>query len=146
MKAHGAASFSARFESRLNHGVVAAGRRRGRPGRDHRSARRPPRRRASVSSPSPPTRTSSSVAAVGDQADSGGRQAGGLDHVVAGQGVDRQPVVRRFVAGDVDLRGQSEDRYAAGVAGDEGDVIAIGAGDDHRVGLSVAARRRRPPG
>ena len=44
------------------------------------------------------------VAAVGRELDRAGRQAGGLDHVVAGQGVDRQPVVGRLGAGDVHLR------------------------------------------
>ena len=49
------------------------------------------------------------VAAVGGELDRAGRQARGLDHVVAGQGVDRQPVVGGLGAGDVDLGGQAED-------------------------------------
>ena len=52
------------------------------------------------------------VAAVGGELDAAGRQARGLDHVVAGQRVDRQPVVGGLGAGDVDLGGQAEDGRA----------------------------------
>ena len=41
------------------------------------------------------------VAAVGGEQDRRGRQAGGVDHVVAGERVDRQPVVGGLGAGDV---------------------------------------------
>ena len=58
------------------------------------------------------------VAAVGRELDRAGGQARGLDHVVAGQGVDDQPVVGGLGAGDVHLGGQAEDGDAARIAGD----------------------------
>ena len=59
------------------------------------------------------------VAAVGGELDRAGLQARGLDHVVAGQRVDGQPVVGGLGAGDVHPCRQAEDRRAAGVAGHE---------------------------
>ncbi len=100
-----------------------------------------------TSSPAPPSRVSLpcaadqdvvAVAAVGGELDRAGRQARGLDHVVAGQGVDDQPVVGRLGAGDVHLGGQAEHRDAARVAGDADDVVAVGAVDDDGVGRAVA--------
>ena len=106
----------------------------------------------STSSPAPPSsdvvavaadQHVVAVAAVGRELDRAGRQARGFDHVVAGQGVDRQPVVGGLGAGDVDLGGQAEHGDAARVAGDGIDVVAVGAVDDDGVGLR--RRRRRCP-
>ena len=90
----------------------------------------------STSSPSPPSSVSLPlaadehvivVAAVGGELDRARRQARGFDHIVAGQGVDRQPVVGRFAPGDIDLSGQAEHGRAACVADGQGDVVAVGA-------------------
>ena len=80
-----------------------------------------------VSLPSPPMRMSSSVAAVERQLDRAGGHPGGLDDVVAVEHVDGEPVVGRFRAGDVHLRGQSEHGHAGRVAGDDGHVVAVRA-------------------
>ena len=56
------------------------------------------------------------LAAVGGEQDHAGREAGSVDDVVAGQGVDGQPVVGGFGPGDVDLGGEADDGHAAGVA------------------------------
>ena len=78
------------------------------------------------------------LAAVGGELDRPCRQAGGLDDVVAGEGVDREPVVGGLGAGHVDLGGQPENRRAGGVAGNQDDVVTVGGIDDDGVGLSVA--------
>ena len=57
------------------------------------------------------------VAAVGRELDGVGRQAGSVDRVVAGQGVDHQ-AIGGLGAADVDLGGQSEDGNAGRIAGD----------------------------
>src|SRR5262249_57826912 len=72
------------------------------------------------------------VAAVGRELDRAGRQVGRVHHVVADLGVDLELVEGGLGAGDVDPGGQAEDGHAAGVAGDQDDVVAGGAGNDHR--------------
>src|SRR5262245_5117677 len=74
------------------------------------------------------------IAAVGGQLDRAREQPRGLDHVVAGPSVDGQPIAGRLGAGDVHLRCQHQHGHAARIAGDEGNVIAAGPLDDHRVG------------
>ena len=109
-----------------------------------------------MSCPGPPIRTSSpgaaeervvagtadqhvvAVAAVRRELDRAGRQARGVHHVVAGQGVDDQAVVGRLGAGDMHPGGQTQNVSAAGVAGDRDRVVAGGAVDDDGVGLAVA--------
>ncbi len=86
------------------------------------------------------------VAAVGRERDRAGRQARGVHHVVAGQGVDRQPVVGGLGARDVHLGGQAEHGDAARVAGDGDHVVAVGAVDDDGVGLAVARAAARRAG
>src|SRR5262249_41611925 len=66
-----------------------------------------------------------------------GRQALGVHRVVAGQGVDREPVPGGLGAGDADLGGQAEDGNPGRVAGDHHRVISIGAVDDDGVSLTV---------
>ncbi len=86
------------------------------------------------------------LAAVGGELDRPCLQAGGLDHVVAAEGVDRQPVVGGLGAGHVHLGGQPEDRRAGGVAGHQDDVVTVGGVDDDVVGLAIAPATSSPPG
>ena len=68
-----------------------------------------------------------------------GRQAGGVDHVVARQRVDRDPVAAGDRAGHVDAGGETEHRGARANARDDHDVVAVrGVGDDV-VGCAVVA-------
>ena len=108
-----------------------------------------------TSSPAPPKSVSLPVAADQDvvavaavlrELDRAGRQARGFHDVVAGQGVDRQPVVGRLGAGDVHLGGQAEDGDAARIAGDHDRVGVVGAVDDDGVGLAVARAAARRAG
>src|SRR5207244_10857986 len=66
--------------------------------------------------------------------------------VVAGQGVDRPPVVGRLGAGEVHEGGQAEDGSAARGAGDHDRVGAVRAVDDHGIGLAVARPAPRRAG
>jgi hypothetical protein len=96
----------------------------------------PPRR---TSSPSPPISTAAPAPPFGSELDRSGREGGSVDHVVAGEQVDREPVVGALCADDVRLRGQTGDGDACGIPGHHGDVVAIGALDHDVVGLGVAA-------
>src|SRR5262249_48334836 len=78
------------------------------------------------------------VAAVRRELDGVGRQARGFHRVVAGQGVDREPVPGGLGAGDVDLGGQAEDGNPGRVAADHDHVVAAGAFDGDGVGRAVA--------
>src|SRR5262249_37315362 len=78
------------------------------------------------------------VAAVLGQRDSVGRQARGVHHVVAGQGVDPQLIVGRLGTGDAHLRRQAGHLDPAAVPGDHDAIVAVGATDDNAVGLPVA--------
>ena len=67
------------------------------------------------------------------------RQGGTVDHVVAGQHVEPQPIVGGLGTGDVDPGGEADDRDAPLPSpNDLGDVVAVGALDDDRVGRDVA--------
>ena len=74
--------------------------------------------------------------AVGQEADGGRRQPGGVDGVAAGEAVDLEPVVGGRGARQGDLRREPRDRAVA----DHDVVVAVGGVHDHRVG--VAARHR----
>src|SRR5262249_54942348 len=78
------------------------------------------------------------VAAVRRKLDSAGGQAGGLHYVVAGQGVDDQPIVGRLGAADVHHGGQTGDGDTGRVAGYRNHVGVVGAVDDDGVGRPVA--------
>ena len=84
------------------------------------------------------------VAAVGRELHRAGRQARGVHHVVAAQGVDDR--AGRWASAPVmfTLAARPDDRDAARVAGDGDHVVAVGAVDDDGVGLR--RRRRRCPG
>src|SRR5205823_4892751 len=79
------------------------------------------------------------VAAVLGQLDRAGRQAGSLHHVVAGQGVDDEPVRGRLGTGDMHLGSQTQDINVAGGADDRNGIAAGGAVDDDGVGRAVAS-------
>src|SRR5207248_1145677 len=64
--------------------------------------------------------------------------SGSLDDVVAGQGVDDQPVVGRLGADDVDLRRQAKDVDAACVTNDRHGVSPRAGIDNDGIGLAVA--------
>src|SRR5262245_15490115 len=86
------------------------------------------------------------VAAVLGQRDGVGRQARGVYHVVAGQGIDLQLIVGGLGAGDVHLRRQAGHLDPAAVSSDRDGIVAVGAVDDDRVRGAVAgaaARGRR---
>ena len=81
--------------------------------------------------------------AVHGQLDAVGLEAGGVDHVVAAEAVDDEPVVGLLLVEDADLRPASpKTPIAAGIAGDADDVGAVGPVDRHRVGRAVAAAVR----
>src|SRR5438309_5482408 len=63
------------------------------------------------------------IAAVLDEIDDAGVQPGGGDHVVTGDGVDRQRVVGRFSVEQVHGGGAPGDRRAVAGAGDAEDVV-----------------------
>ena len=116
---------------------------------------------SSVSTPGPPRSRSSSgaaeehvvtgaaeqdvvaVAAVLGEANRGGRERGCLDDVVAGTGLDGQPIVRRLRSGDVHARGEPEHRRAGRVARDVDHVVAGRAVHDHVVRCAVAGAAGR---
>ena len=97
-----------------------------------------PSRPNSLSSPTLPTRTSSSAppsSVSPTELDLSGEAS--ID-VVAGQRVDRQRVVGGLGVGDVHLRREAGDAHGAVPAGDPDHIFAVGAIDDHLVGLAVA--------
>ena len=59
-------------------------------------------------------------------------------HVVAGECVDSQSVIRWFCTRDIDPCSQAEYRRAICVTSDRNHVTPVGAIDDHVVGLTVA--------
>ena len=70
----------------------------------------------------------------------------GVHHVIAAQGIDRQPVVGGLGACDIHLGGEAEHGDAARIAGDGDHIIPVGAVDDDGVGLAVARAAARRAG
>src|SRR5262249_11137026 len=78
------------------------------------------------------------VLAVDRQAQHAGRQAGGVNEVIARPGVDRQPVLGRLGSEDRHPGRQAADRDPGGAAADRHVVRAGGAVDGHGVRRAVA--------
>ena len=97
---------------------------------------------SSMSSPSLPVIDVVAGAAVDGQPDHGGGQSGGVDRVVAAEGIDDERVVGPFGALDGHQGRQPGDGEAGAAAGDLDGVGAVGAVDDDRVGLAVAGAAR----
>ena len=78
------------------------------------------------------------IAAVGGVADRGGGETGGDRHVIAREGFDEQPVIRRLGVLDPDERGESGNRGQSVLSLAEDHVVAVRAVDGDRVGRPVA--------
>jgi len=83
-------------------------------------------------------------AADEDEADRAGREPARVDEVRFPERIQGQPVVSRFRADDLHVRGQAESRDEGRIADDAEGVDAVGAGREDRVGLGVAESARAP--
>ena len=81
-----------------------------------------------------------SGAAVFDELDRTGGQAGGVHGVGAREGVELEPVVGDLRMEDLNGRGETGGLHAVSVSTDVDRVVAGGAVDDDAVSLAVAGR------